>query len=245
MPRQPGDQALRHVHGLAPAVKTDAGRSHPSRRSALKGLAALGAAELIGVPAVDRAVAEAPAAEDPVVVRVRQYCSLLEEALHRSRAWRERVDALRRRGFDSSPSYDCGGMMFALTGGDTSAIAASFDAGIAAASDRSSRSAMMRERKRHLRRANQAYRRWCAAARELGVEEASALNDAAWDALDALELEALWEVEPRTITAAVALLRLVRSAGLDCGCDPEDYAGPARALDQVIAFLEKHGAGVG
>jgi hypothetical protein len=67
MPRQPGDQALRHVCCLAPAVKTDPARSHPSRRTALKGLAALGVAELIGVPAVDRAVAEAPAAEDPVV----------------------------------------------------------------------------------------------------------------------------------------------------------------------------------
>jgi hypothetical protein len=228
---------------MAPAMKFDSGRRRPSRRAALK-FAALGAAELAMGPTFDRALAQPTAGEDPVVARIGRYLTLHQEAMRRSREWREKVDALRRRGFDSSPFYEGCGMMFALRDGDTSAIAAHFDAGIAAAPDHSSRSAIRLERDRHLRAADQAYRRWRAAVGELGVAEASELNDSAWDALDALDLNALWGIRPRTMTAAVALLRLVRCTGWDCGCDPDDYAGPAQGLDHVVAFLEEYGAGV-
>jgi hypothetical protein len=242
-PRQP-DETPGHVRGMAPAIKFDPGRRRPSRRAALKGLAALGAAELAVGSTFDRALAQPTAVEDPVVARIGRYLTLHQEAMRRSREWRATIDALRRRGFDASPSYECCGMMFALCDGDTSPIAAYFDAGIAAAPNHSSRSAMSLERDWHLRAADQAYRRWRAAVGELRVAEASELNDTAWDAVDALNLNALWAVRPRTMQAAIALLRLVRCTGWDCGCDPDDYAGPAQGLDHVVAFLEEYGARV-
>ena len=176
------------------------------------------------------------------MARIGRYLTLHQEAMRRSRIWREKADALRRRRLRLVPLDECCGVTFALSDGDTSAIAAYFDAGIAAAPDHSSRSAMRLERDWHLRAADQEYRRWRAAVGELGVAKASELNDAVWDALDALDLDG--------VTGGQATYHDSRDrvaarwvSGLDCGCDPDDYAGPAQGLDHVVAFLEEYGAG--
>jgi hypothetical protein len=156
-------------------MKAGPSRRRPSRRSALKALAALGAAEIVlAIPA--RTTGSAPR-EDPVAALARRYVALHREAERCSRTWRE---------------------------------------------------AAMRDPCRIVE------------AGELGLAVASARNDAAWDAVDAIDVTAFWTATPRTLACAIALLKVVQCAGGACGCHPDDRADRQRALGHVIAFLENH-----
>jgi hypothetical protein len=211
-------------------MKTASSRRSLSRRVVLTGAAAFGVAGIVRDAPVSAGV-------DPLPARVQEYLALHDAASRLSDEWRRRVAALEQRGFDSIPTYSYAGTRFELREG-LSALADHFAAAIAAAPDAVAQARLERARDTHLRAAGRQYRRWRAAERALGVAAASARNNEAWDAVDAVDIEPLYDTTPHGLAGAIALLRLVRTVGWSC-CDPKDHAGPMRALDNVVSILEQ------
>jgi hypothetical protein len=174
---------------------------------------------------------------EPLVGLARRFIALHEEASRRSQLWRQKATELARRGLEPSPLYAVHGTHFSLWRGDLSEITAYFKSAIESTSDAPTRAKIARRRDYHLRNAAKKYAQWHAVARKLGVEEASERNDAAWDAVDKVDLPALWKMKPCSIAGAIALLRVVRCAGWTYG-HPDDHAGPVRVIDHVCAFLQ-------
>jgi hypothetical protein len=176
-----------------------------------------------------------------LVLAIDRYTDAWSEAMRRSAEWHIRATALEQLGYTGRSAYlsvDCDGVQIPMPDGDLDYLKRHFDARLATVSAPAARAAVTKVRGAALARAQEIYRRWCRAALELGVLEASRRSERGWAAVDGLDLDRLWSAEPTDLAEVVALLRLVVLVGWE-GVDGADAAPQCRALESVIAALQR------
>jgi hypothetical protein len=156
-------------------------------------------------------------ASGTLVADIERYLAACAHAQRCASERRRRIDLLQRAGFGPYAIYLSERAEFLLDADGLSEIDGHFQ--------------------RSLDEARAIYARWHDAATKVGLAQASEESDAAWNAVDAIDIDALYSADVSDLREAVAMLRLVHSAGWS-GADIRDHAPAIRALEGVIRLLE-------
>jgi len=195
--------------------------------------------ESVGHAEVDRVLdRRSGSGGSPLVRAIDDYIEKWGEADRLSLAYSERMDELRRHGFEDDPVYVCDGVYFRFHNGDLMCLREHLDAQVAAAPDPAARAAAEQKRDAELSKARQEIERWHRAMSDLGIPDLARANSIAWETVDGVDLDNLMRSEPSDMAEARALLRLVGQVGW-YGCDTGDAEIPIRALNVVVRFLNK------
>jgi hypothetical protein len=152
-----------------------------------------------------------------LVASIERYLAASAHAQRCGSELRRRIDMLKQAGFGPHAIYLCERAEFLLDADGFSEIDSHFQ--------------------RSLDEARAIYARWHDAATKVGLAQASEESDAAWNAVDAMDIDALYSADVSDLREAVAMLRLVHRAGWS-GADIRDHAPAIRALEGVIRLLE-------
>ena len=165
----------------------------------------------------DPAHAAERSASSALAANIERYLAVSAQAQRCASERQRRIDLLQRAGFGPYAIYLSERAEFLLDADGLSEIDGHFQ--------------------RSLDEARAIYARWHDAATKVGLAQASEESDAAWNAVDAIDIDALYSADVSDLREAVAMLRFVHSAGWS-GADIRDHAPAIRALEGVIRLLE-------
>lgn len=174
----------------------------------------------------------------PLVRAIDDYIEKWEEADRLSLAYCERIDELKRQGFEDDPVYFPDGVYLRMHYRDLQRLRKHLDVGVAAARDAAARAVAERRRVVELDRAQAEIERWHRAVSALGIPELCEASAVAWEAVDRVDFGSLMRSEPSSMVEVLAMLRLIVQVGW-YGCDTGDAEIPIRALAGIIRFLEQ------
>jgi hypothetical protein len=182
-----------------------------------------------------------PSGDGAFPVAVAHYIGRHRNAMRLSAEWRRLATLLEDRGHAANAAYleiACGGARVQIPDGDLTAVHLHYETRLAAAADDIERHAIVRERDEAIDRAENIYRRWQQASGAIGAEAAATSSEEAWAIVDALDLDALWAVEPGDRADVLAMLALLQEVGWDA-CEPGDSDRQRAAVAAMMSFLER------